>query len=190
MKISVDVDGVLFDIMVPFCQIFNKRYNANCKKEDATRWDFFQDWKIPETEAYTIFYEIYENPLDVPLIDLNALNVLKHLNKIHHVDIVSARTQAYKAQLKEELSRQGFIKNIHYAQLILVGNSPKDIKSSLEYDIYIDDNPHLAESIKKMKGAKLLLYDQPWNRMVNPDKKVKRVHNWTEIGAYFDQLNE
>lgn len=181
MKIAVDVDGVLLDLMVTYCDIYNELYQTNYKKQDVNRWDFFVEWEISEKKAFEIFHGIYEDTSDVPLIDTNALKVLKGLNNAHHVDIVSARTQKYRSQLKEKLASHGIKEGIHYENLILVSDKPYNIKLHLNYDLYIDDNPHLAAAVRKQNNKILLLYDQPWNRGINEQENIIRVKNWTDI---------
>jgi 5'(3')-deoxyribonucleotidase len=188
MKVSVDVDGVLFDIMEPFCEMFNKRYNTRFKKTDVCQWDFFLDWNVKKQDVFDLFFEIYNDPSPVPLIDENAPEILEKLNKRHIIDIVSARTKNYTTQLKKELAMHGIEQSIHYKQLILVHNSPKDIKITLDYDLYIDDNPHLAESIKKEEELILLLYSQPWNDDITLSSNIKRVKSWKEIDNYFNEI--
>jgi len=190
MKISVDVDGVLFDIMILYCKIFNERYDTDYNKKDVSQWDFFIDWNIEREDAFAIFHEIYECTAYIPLTDPESPKILEKLNKDNKIDIVSARTKKFRPQLKKELSIHGIEKGKHYDQLILVNDSPKDIKLHLNYDIYIDDNPFLAEAIKNVKSSTLLLYTQPWNRMAETSNNIKKVRNWNEIYEYIIQLKK
>jgi hypothetical protein len=190
MKISVDVDGVLFDIMILYCEIFNKRFNTNYNKNDVSQWDFFIEWNIEKETAFTIFREIYKSNIRTPLTDPNAPMILEKLNKTNKIDIVSARTEKFSQQLKIKLSAHGIEKGTHYDQLILVDDTPKDIKLHLNYDVYVDDNPFLAEAIKNVKNSTLLLYKQPWNRMIKSYKNIRKVNNWNEIYDYIIQLRE
>jgi len=181
MKIAVDVDGVLLDLMITYCEIYNQKYQTGYEKEDVNRWDFFVEWEISEKKAFEIFHGIYEETSDVPLIDNHAPKVLEKLNKIHHIDIVSARTDKYRSQLKKKLASHGIKKGYHYRNLILVSDKPYNIKLGLNYDLYIDDNPHLAKAIKNKKDIILFLYDQPWNRNIDEEINIIRVRNWQEI---------
>ena len=55
MKIAIDVDGVLLDLMTKFCEIFNERYNTRYSKSDVTNWEFFYEWNITEEECFQKF---------------------------------------------------------------------------------------------------------------------------------------
>jgi uncharacterized HAD superfamily protein len=190
MKIAVDIDGVLLDLMVTFCEIFNHRYNTNYGKKDVISWEFFKDWNVSEKESYEIFYKIYENSSSVPFIDESAPAILKELNAINHVDIVSARTSKYRSQLVKKLQEHDVKKGVQYVNLILVNHKPYDKKLDLKYDVYVEDNPNLVERVRKMKEKFLLLYDQPWNQYCICEENVIRVYNWNEIYENIKRLRK
>jgi 5'(3')-deoxyribonucleotidase len=187
MKIAIDIDGVLLDIIVEYCKIFNKRYGTNYQKEDVTSWDFFRDWNIDEETAFNIFFEIYANTDDVPFIDDDAPSVLFNLNKLYDVSIVSARLPRYHKQIVKKLQDHKIYKGKHYNNVILLHHHPSDIKLKEDFDIYIDDNPNLVEPIKRLNKRTLLLYDQPWNRDSICEKNVIRVYNWKDIEVKFKE---
>ncbi len=181
MKIAIDIDGVILDIIVQYCEIYNKRYSTNYKKKDVTKWDFFNDWGIDEETGFKIFYEIYEDSQDVPFIDEDAPRIMKKLNKRYDLDIVSARLPEYRSSIIDKLETHDVMAGIQYTELILLHHRPYDIKLKQNYDLYVDDNPNLVESIKMMEDRTLLLYDQPWNQSSVCEGNVYRVHNWEEV---------
>ena len=61
MRIAVDIDGVLLDLVITFCEIFNERYNTHYTKEDVSNWEFFNDWNITEEEAFEIAQFLYKS---------------------------------------------------------------------------------------------------------------------------------
>lgn len=185
MKIAVDVDGVLLDIITPYTKLYNQQFNASFKKEDVKKWEFYLDWNLTEEEAFKIFYKIYNNAISVSLIDRQAPKYLQLLNQEHDIDIVSARSFKFKSQLKEKLEQCGITKGIHYKRLVLVESKPYDLKLQYKYDIYVDDNPHLVEPIKNNERPILLLFDQPWNLDSVCNEKAIRVKNWEEV---YDQI--
>ena len=181
MKLAIDIDGVLLDIMVTYCEIFNNKHNTDYTKEDVTSWEFFKSWDISEKEAFEIFYSIYIDSMKVPFIDNKAPEILQRLNDCHDVYIVTARSPEYKTPIIKKFRFHNIFKGIHYKDLILLHHKPYDIKLSLDFDVYVDDNPNLVDSIKNMVNKKLLLYDQPWNQNLILYKNTKRVFNWKDI---------
>ena len=190
MKIAIDIDGVLLDIIIVYCEIYNKRYGTNCQKKDITKWDFFKDLNITEEVAFNIFYEIYADSTNVPFIDENAPKIMKRLYELYDVDIVSARLPEYRSSIVDKLIFHNIREGIQYEELILLHHKPYDIKLKQNYDLYIDDNPNLVEPIKKLKDRTLLLYDQPWNRESICENNVYRVHNWDDLYKKIRELNE
>ena len=180
MRIAVDIDGVLLDLVVNFCDIFNKKHGTSYTKNDITNWEFFNDWNISEEEAFEIFFEIYENTMSVPFIDHSAPKIMAKLNEHHEVYILSARASEYRSQIIEKLDYHGIKKRKHYIDLILVQTKPYASKQDYGFDVFVDDNPHLAHAIKQMKDKFLLLYDQPWNRDFFCVENIFRVYNWKE----------
>ncbi|MFX1445753.1 MAG: hypothetical protein ACFFHV_20245 [Promethearchaeota archaeon] len=187
MKIAIDIDGVLLDIVVNFCKIFNKKHGTSYNKKDITNWEFFNNWNITEEEAFKIFFQIYENTMSVPFIDKNAPKYMEELNHSHEVYILSARTSQYRSQIIEKLNFHGIKKGEQYIALILVEHKPYASKQDYEFDIYVDDNPHLANAIKMMKDRYMLLYDQPWNKDFLCTNNVIRVYNWNDV---YEQIND
>jgi len=181
MKLAIDIDGVLLDIMETYCEIYNRRYGTNYKKKDVTRWDFFDDWDITEEVAFNIFYEIYANSINVPFIDEDAPKIMKKLNERYDLDIVSARLPEYRSSITEKLDLHDIKEGIQYTELILLHHKPYNIKLTQNYDLYVDDNPNLVEQIKKMEDRTLLLYDQPWNQHSVCEGNVHRVYDWKEV---------
>jgi len=190
MKIAIDIDGVLFDIIEKFIEIFNEKNKTEYTKKDVTKWEFFKDWNITEEELFEIFYEIYENTMSVPIIDDRAPEYMKKLNSSisNDVYIVSARAAQYRPQIIQKLNFHSIKKDVQYVDLILVHHKPYDLKSNENFDVYVDDNPHLAEAIKKMSNRYLLLYDQPWNQNFVCNDNVNRVFNWKQVYEYLNNL--
>lgn len=190
MKIAVDIDGVLLDIIIVYCKIFNAKYGTNYQKSDVTNWEFYKDWKISEEQAFEIFFEIYEDSSEIPFIDEKAPKVMEELNKSHTIDIVSARVPEYRNSIKLKLQSHDVNEKLQYNKLILLHHKPYDIKLNQNYDIYIDDSPNLVEPIKNLKEKYLLLYDQPWNQDSNLTNNVIRVYNWEDVYTVIRRLEK
>ena len=60
-------------------------------------------------------------------------------------------------------------------------HKPYDLKINEPFDVYVDDNPNLANAIQKTDDKYLLLYDQPWNQKIDNTNKIIRVFNWKDI---------
>lgn len=182
MRISVDIDGVLLDLVGQVCNIYNNNYNAHYSNKDVVQWEFFRDWNLSEEQIYDIFTLAYQNSAYISLVDNEIPYILKELNGKYHVDLVTARDKRYEIQLLNRLSTLNIKKGIQYENLIHVKTKPYNVKLGLNYDIYIDDNPYLTHYLEDHENKTLLLYDQPWNRDTIENIKYIRVNDWNQIG--------
>lgn len=182
MRISVDIDGVLLDLVGQVCNIYNNNYNAHYSNKDVVQWEFFRDWNLSEEKIYDIFTLAYQNSAYISLVDIKTPYILKELNGKYHVDLVTARDKKYENQLFKRLNTLNIKKGIQYENLIHVKTKPYDVKLGLNYDIYIDDNPYLTQHLELYENKTLLLYDQPWNRDVIKKINYIRVNDWNQIG--------
>ena len=181
MKIAVDINGVLFSVIDKFVEFFNEKHGTRYTKKDVTQWEFYTDWNSSEREFFELFYMAYENILDIPFIDDEASKYMKRLNTTHDVHILSALDTQYTPHVVEKLIYHGIEEGTQYRDLIIIQEKPWDLKLTHDFDLYVDDNPHLVEPIKQMTDRYLLLYDQPWNQESICEKNVIRVHNWKEV---------
>jgi uncharacterized HAD superfamily protein len=188
MRVACDIDGVLLDTVITFCELFNKKHGTSYQKSDVTKWEFFIDWNIPEDDIWDIFYQIYKDSMSVPFIDDRIPSIMMELNQTHDVSIVSARTPQYRESILRKLRFHRILQGSHYNELVLLFHKPYDLKMKQDFDVIIDDNPKLAESIKQQKDKILLLFDQPWNQEINDAENIIRVRNWSEIEEYFSSI--
>ena len=133
---------------------------------------------------YEIFEKVYGESMTIPIIDTDIPDVLQRLNTKHHVDLLTARTKIFQAQLINKLNSLNIIKGSHYRNLNYVSPKPYDLKLYRDYDIFIDDNPNFVKSIKKFSEKKVYLYNQPWNESFKENSNMKRVYNWKQIGHF------
>ena len=187
MKIGVDIDGVILDLGSKVCEIFNGLYNTNYTKNDVKRWEFYRDWKVPEEIIYDIFDKAYAQSSSIALIDKDAPYILNKLNETHNLDFVTARNKKFENYLIERLNSLKIKKDSHYQKIFYVEPKPYDTKIWLDYEILIDDNPNLVNSMNRFPERTLLLFDQPWNKNLKERVNVKRVLNWKQIEQVFEE---
>ncbi len=181
LKLAIDVDGVILDIMSPFCHYLNEKFNTNYAIQDIVEWDSFLQWNLPEKEIDTAFNLILNNKILAPLIDEDIPRILELLNQTWSVDIVTAREKENRENLVEILKYHGIVKTIHYRELIMVEKTPPDSKLKHEHDIFIDDNPYLIDAMLDYPEKYLLLFNQPWNQTDIRAKNIIRIFSWKEV---------
>ena len=173
MKISLDVDSVLADVMVVWNIIYNKEYDKKLKKEEINAWDFWKKLNLNRKEFNDIFTKTWNQWNTIPPTEKNLGSKVKELSNLGTVDIVTGRSKETISQVKEWLKQE----NIVYNKFIRV--SPYALKGNLPYDVFIDDSPYnIIDATKRNKFS--LIYNQPWNQGINTNQNIFRVNDITE----------
>ncbi len=171
MKIALDVDGVIADVIQSWLN-YNNSIRQKITKREVSDWDFWKKFKINRYDFYAELSSCWKDWSSIPPTEENLSITTKSLSELGQVDIVTAR----------ERSTDSFVKNwlvyhdISFDNYVSVIDGP--MKSDLDYDIFIDDSPLNALKIIQQK-KKVILYSQPWNHHVSEDQ-IYRVSNLSE----------
>lgn len=103
---------------------------------------------------------------------LGDVRLLNSLQMHYEVELVTAKDNHSTVQ---ELARWLERHNIGHLPLRVIPINAH--KSDLEHHIYIDDAPHLAESVRLKGGKVMFLVDSPTNQDVKDGPNVLRVRD-------------
>jgi len=180
MKIALDVDGVLADVIESWLKYSNQK-RSPISKEDITSWDFWKKFNINRYDFYKELTMCWKNWSDLPPMETNLSEITQNLSDFGQVDIVTAR----------ELSTDNFVKNwlklhgVVYENYVSVIDGT--MKADLDYDLFIDDSPlNIKKFIENKKN--FLLYSQPWNKNIS-NLKEKRINSLLDAVNQLDSKN-
>ena len=156
MKIALDLDGVLADVLIPWIVHTNTVRHTSMSKRDITDWMFWKKLKIPREQFYTELAECWRNWHSIPPTEPGLANSTKDLSSLGSVDIVTAREPGTDIFVKRWLAHHGII----YDRYVSVATGI--MKADLNYDVFIDDSPVNAHEFVK-RGKRVIVYSQPWN---------------------------
>ncbi|NQV40286.1 MAG: hypothetical protein HQ505_07100 [Nitrosopumilus sp.] len=171
MKIALDVDGVLADVIMSWLNYSNS-IRPEIAKHQITSWEFWNEFKIDRYDFYNELSSCWKNWMTIPTTEKNLSSITKSLTEIGQVDIVTARERSTNSFVKSWLDHH----NIEYDNYVSVIDGP--MKADLDYDVFIDDSPLNAEQFLK-NNKKVILYSQPWNQHFS-ENKIHRVSNLSE----------
>ncbi len=171
MKIALDVDGVLADVIKPWLA-YSNTIRQKISKHDITDWDFWKRFQISRYDFYTELNLCWKNWISIPPTEDNLSALTKNLSNLGQVDIVTARENTTNSFVKNWLNHH----DISYDNYVSVIDGP--MKADLDYDVFIDDSPLNAQKFLQNK-KRLILYSQPWNHHIN-ENKVHRISNLSE----------
>ncbi len=148
MKIALDVDGVLADVIQSWLNYSNS-IRDKISIHEITDWDFWKKHKINRYDFYAELSSCWKNWKEIPPTEENLSLVTKNLSELGTVDIVTAR----------ERSTDSFVKNwleyhdVSYDNYVSVIDGP--MKADLDYDVFIDDSPLNALKIIQQNAARI-----------------------------------
>jgi 5'(3')-deoxyribonucleotidase len=178
LKVALDFDNVLADTTGAWLRHYNKIYSKNTKKSDLYEYYFWNILNISRDEAFKIFYVVWTNWKDLPLLEKDSIRFVNSIAKIAEVDLVSSALVDMKDWIAD--------KNLNFNKVIYTHE-----KSRFGYDIFIEDSPY--EALKIIENRKMcLLYDQPWNKGVNASDRLIRINHLRDAVNFIgkDKLSE
>ncbi len=167
LKIGLDVDGVLADVIHTWLD-YNNKIRRAISKEEISEWDFWGRYQIDKYDFYKELSLCWQTWHKIPSTEENLSTTTSALSHVGEVDIVTAREESTHTYVKNWLSSQ----KITYKNYVGVLEGLE--KTKLDYDIFIDDSPINAKSMLNA-GKTVILYTQPWNLNFN-DPRVKRIY--------------
>ncbi len=179
MKILIDMDDVLEQLVPAWVEYMNVHYGTNTKPEDVCDWNMTLAFPTVSPDI------VYKAPLHDDFWDdvkpmPGADEALKKLiAEGHEIYVVTA---SYYQTLPVKMDNVLFkwFPYLKWEQVIISSN-----KQIIAGDILIDDGPHNLTGGSYRK----ILFSQPHNR--NFDEKsvgAVRVHNWDEAYAEIQKI--
>lgn len=164
MKIAVDFDGTLADVEALILDLLNFRHGTQFTMADLVSYDTIRLGIGPEAD----FWEVYDM-LDRthlrraarPVSPFAAPTIKRLLQMGHEAEVLTANSPAAIRDMTSWLFGHGLDISIR-----ALGRVRASEKAALDYDLFFDDSPHLAEAMSAHPEKTLVLIDQPWTQSV------------------------
>ncbi|ADD07533.1 HAD superfamily hydrolase (plasmid) [Natrialba magadii ATCC 43099] len=168
MKVALDLEGVLANSIDYFLDQYNASRGTSYVKSDIDSWNW-----VPTVVGFDTFDSIVNHGWrnHSSKIQYSVENLPANLPPLIastdlHVDIVTART-GVEESMKQWVTTAG----IPYDRFVSIDTQPKP---TLQYDVFIDDNPVLSQHLSSDQTQYLV--SQPWNENTACDgEQVRRV---------------
>lgn len=167
LRIALDVDGVLADVIESWLS-YNNKIRPAISKSQISEWDFWRNHGINKFDFYNELSICWRSWRDIPPTENDIAPATEQLSSLGTVDIVTARDESTHNDVKNWLR----LHKINFKNYVGVLEGTE--KSRLDYDVFIDDSPLNAASMLK-EGKSVILYSQPWN-LSFADDKATRIH--------------
>jgi 5'(3')-deoxyribonucleotidase len=179
LKIALDVDGVLADVIASWIT-YNNKIRSKILKSQISEWDFWKNHDINKFDFYNELSICWRSWKNIPPTENDIASATRQLSNIGAVDIVTARDESTHEDVKNWLK----LHKINFKNYVGVMEGIE--KSRLDYDVFIDDSPLNAKSMLE-KGKSVILYSQPWNVSFK-DNRAKRIHELKNAVPIIDKM--
>lgn len=181
MRIIVDMDEVLCQFVKRMLEVWNGRHGTNVTREQISMWNLDATcgpgaWKeIAEFIGQRDFFANLE-PVEGAIKGMEAFRAAGHDIVIAtHVNGAEVGPGAYAGK------RDWVCKHLPWFKLdSLVFISRKGL---LDGDVLIDDGEHNIADWRSAHRKNGLIFDAPWNKHMQNGYWTFRVHNWDEVRA-------
>ena len=179
MRIALDVDGVLADVIESWIS-YNNKIRPTISKSQISEWDFWKNHDMNKFDFYNELSICWKSWEKIPPTENDITSATAQLSSLCSVDIVTARDESTHDSVKNWLK----FHKINFKNYIGVMEGVQ--KSILDYDVFIDDSPINAKSMLE-QGKSVILYSQPWNVSFNDDR-AKRIHELKNAIPIIDKM--
>ncbi|OYT42812.1 MAG: hypothetical protein B6U78_00205 [Candidatus Aenigmarchaeota archaeon ex4484_224] len=188
LRIALDFDETLVDFNLAFINYFNKRFGIGITREDIKDWMFKSleekfgiDHKKVQKEFVSFYRKVWNSNFEIlkPTFDEDLSKMTFFLKEISEkLDIVTLNPFVDKIRKWLEMN------SIFYDEIVWVDTWEE--KFNLNYNVFIDDSPILAEIFLKEKPRNkfLILIEKAWNRNFEENEFIKKARNFKEIVEY------
>lgn len=187
MRIGVDLDDVLAELLIGLDKYHNEIYQTNFSLEDHTDFDLSKLWKCSKEEMRKRVYDFYDSDFVIEEVKPleGAVEVVDKLSKKHDLILITSRPDFLKQRTVDWLERYftGKFREIFFTSQFATKNVSKtkgDLCLELGINLMIEDCLEYARDCAS-KNIDVLLVDRPHNQTKNLPEKIRRVKNWWEI---------
>ncbi len=171
MRIALDMDSVLADILPVTAQVINEKLGTNLTTVETEQWMFLEKLGLKGVTYPEIFEETWKRWEQIKPMEHGLAQFSRELMGLGEVDIVTA-AGGYKSEEARVKWLQKY--DVMYHDIVVVpmhGKSASGLTSKLElpYDIWIDDNPEDTKAALS-SDKRFLVYDRKHNRDIDTSK--------------------
>ncbi len=194
MRIGIDLDEVLCELLRGLVDYYNKINNSSLVFDDFFSYNFWEVWGGDVEGAKDIMFNFYKTDLFEKLKPISgAVSHVKKLSKTHDLFIITARQEIVTVETKAWLDKHfgDLFKDIiivnHLARSGM-SRSKGDVCDELGVDVMIEDSfPYAVDCARNNRWV--VLFNKPWNVKEDVPESVVRVDSWDECVKFIDSLN-
>lgn len=178
MKIAIDLDGVVIDLVAELLPFLSKEAGRAVKPYHITQFDIGAALGLDREQMERVWAladreNVYGSAQPIPGA-IDGLRALAH----HDLWFVTSRPEKLRGETETWLSRQGLV-----VEKLLHRMDGQKVTSQDSFGLLIEDKVEALVIHTSLIRYGLLL-DQPWNQVANLPENVLRVCSWKEIESF------
>lgn len=187
LKIGVDCDEVLAELMKDLNEYYNNIYGTNFKFEDYNTYKVEEIWNVTREKSMEIINSFLDSEYchKIETVPGSKETIFDLFDK-HELIIITSRPIHVKERTLKWLNHHfpNAFSGFHFTDdwpKHKLGTRKAIICKQLGVDWMIEDS--LEKSIKCAgNGTRVLLFNRPWNQHDNLPENIIRVSGWEEVG--------
>ncbi|MFH1801834.1 MAG: hypothetical protein ABH864_00095 [archaeon] len=192
MKIGIDLDGVVVDLVTPLLNYYNKKNGTSFVYRQINHHDFWVLLGLSRQDGVQSVDEFMEDTsFDVVKPQEGAIEAIKELGEEHELVVVTSRPELYVEKTLEWIDH--YLSGV-FDRAVFTHEYPAvagvvrkgEICKAEKVDVMVEDfDRNLLGCAKFCK--KVLLFDQPWNQKSQLPENGIRIKSWDDV---LKQVNE
>ena len=181
MKIGVDIDAVLADMVPDLTEFYNRKKGTNFSHKDQDTYDLSIFWQCPEEVVFDVVEEFYESPEFEKIKPVSgAKGGIKQLARDHELFVITSRPESTQTRTNKWIKRHfpNRFQDVHFTSHFNRSGEIKTTKSkvcqSLGVELMIEDHLDFARDCASC-GIKVLLLEYKWNQGRAQERFVRAV---------------
>lgn len=184
MKIAVDLDEVLADLLAQYILFLNMERKMKLLRDQFTGYYIWNGWSGTVEEKIALFNAFYNSTYFLQVLPIEAAaDALRDIKKRHELYIVTSRPDSLKEATVNWVEQYypGIFSDIYFADYIQK-KKKSDICMELGASIMIEDSLDYARDCAT-NNIHAVLLTHPWNQTDEELENITRVSTWQEVPA-------
>ena len=189
--IYVDLDDVIAKTTCHYVDVLKQQFGKTVDFEGISSFNLQKSFSLSDREFEKFFRLVHEPEIILELEPFeDAIDVLnKWSGQGYEISVITGRlTSTYESSLEwlsvNHVPFDYFIMVDKYSRPVVDKNIAITLEqfSGMEFVLAVEDSVDMAYFISQRMNNSVILFDRPWNRIVDFLPGIRRCMNWEELG--------
>ena len=193
MKIGVDIDEVLGELLGLFIELHNLENSTSIQVEDVSDYSLAKLFGCTQEEIDKRIERFFRQGNGSRILPVDgAVEAIQNLARDHELIVISARPKLFEQQTIHWLDTHfpGAFSEVHFVDEVSMeadALAKAELCRQFGIDVMVEDSHKNAHACSE-HVARVFLMDRPWNR-TDVLGNVSRVFVWNEVVQSIRQMN-